>query len=110
MEILMKIFLIVASIVGIIISLEILYACTIGLFLEKRKKKRLKKPNSLVFLILSVFYLAVVGCLVVCLACFVPIQTLNIKIIIPITAIVFHLKPSYIVLIIIDKIGVIKLR
>ena len=40
MEILMKIFLIVASIVGIIICLEVLYACTIGLFLEKRKRNK----------------------------------------------------------------------
>lgn len=40
MEILIKIFLIVASIVGIIISLEVLYACTIGLFLEKRKRNK----------------------------------------------------------------------
>lgn len=40
MEILMKVFLIIASIVGIIISLEVLYACTIGLILEKRKKNK----------------------------------------------------------------------
>lgn len=40
MEILMKIFLIVASIAGIIICLEILYACTIGLILTKRKKNK----------------------------------------------------------------------
>lgn len=48
MEILMKIFLIVASIVGIIISLEVLYACTIGLFLTKRKKdKAIKEIQKL---------------------------------------------------------------
>ena len=40
MEILMKILLIIASIVGIIIGLELLYACTIGLFLEKRKRNK----------------------------------------------------------------------
>lgn len=40
MAILMKIFLIVASIVGIIVCLELLYACTIGLFLEKRKRNK----------------------------------------------------------------------
>lgn len=48
MEILCNIFKITLCIVGIIISLEVLYACTIGLFLTKRKKdKAIKEIQEL---------------------------------------------------------------